>query len=152
MSFNPGTQGGRGQQIFKFKTSLLYIVSSRTVQATQRNPALKPPPQKKRKERERGSKEEVSKGGSKGGKEMCARETYSMVKAFVALAKGPEFSFQHKAGHLTTTYNSAPQNPVPLLAFMRICTHTCVCTRRCIHTSENHKTKVFFFKGRKRIV
>jgi hypothetical protein len=42
--------GGRGRQISKFKTSLVYRVSSRTAWATQRNPVLK---KKKKKERKK---------------------------------------------------------------------------------------------------
>jgi hypothetical protein len=41
--------GGRGRRISEFKASLVYIVSSRTGRATQRNPVSK----KKKKKRER---------------------------------------------------------------------------------------------------
>jgi hypothetical protein len=33
--------GGRGRQLFEFKVSLVYKVSSRTARGTQRNPILK---------------------------------------------------------------------------------------------------------------
>jgi hypothetical protein len=33
--------GGRGRQISEFEANLVYIVSSRTARATQRNPVLK---------------------------------------------------------------------------------------------------------------
>ena len=39
-AFNPSTQG-RGRWISEFETSLLYIVSSRTAMATQRNSVSK---------------------------------------------------------------------------------------------------------------
>jgi hypothetical protein len=40
-AFNPSTWGGRGRQIYEFKASLVYKVSSRTARATQRNPVSK---------------------------------------------------------------------------------------------------------------
>ena len=39
--------GGRDRHISEFEASLVYRVSSRIANATQRNPASKPPPQKK---------------------------------------------------------------------------------------------------------
>jgi hypothetical protein len=41
--------GGRGRQISKFKSSLVYKGSSRTARATQRDPDLKSKKQKQRK-------------------------------------------------------------------------------------------------------
>jgi hypothetical protein len=41
--------GGRGRWISQFNTSLVYRVSSRTAQATQRNPVLKKQKPKKKK-------------------------------------------------------------------------------------------------------
>jgi hypothetical protein len=42
--------GGRGRWISEFEASLVYKESSRTARATQRNPVLKKPKKKKKKE------------------------------------------------------------------------------------------------------
>jgi hypothetical protein len=43
--------GGRGWQISEFEANLVYRVSSRTAQATQRNPVLKKTKKKKKKKK-----------------------------------------------------------------------------------------------------
>ena len=48
---NPSTLGGRGRQNSEFESSLVYIVSSRTARAIQRNTVSKKPNPKKEKKR-----------------------------------------------------------------------------------------------------
>jgi hypothetical protein len=40
-AFNPSNSGGRDRRISEFEASLVYIVSSRTARAIQRNPVSK---------------------------------------------------------------------------------------------------------------
>ena len=40
VAFVPALRRQRGRQIFEFETSLVYKISTRTAQATQRNPVL----------------------------------------------------------------------------------------------------------------
>jgi ACT domain-containing protein len=49
--------GGRGRQISKFEANLVYIVSSRTTRATQRNPVSK----KKKKTKTKNKKQNKNK-------------------------------------------------------------------------------------------
>ena len=61
-SFNLQHLGGRGRRISEFKSSLVYIVSSRTAKAAQKNPVLKERKREKEKEREKKRKKGRKKG------------------------------------------------------------------------------------------
>jgi hypothetical protein len=50
--------GGRGRQISEFEASLVYIMSSRTARAIQRNPVSKKTKKKKKKKKKKERKKE----------------------------------------------------------------------------------------------
>ena len=68
-SFNLQHLGGRGRRISEFKSSLVYIVSSRTAKAAQKNPVLKERKREKEKERERKKGRKEGRKERKGKKE-----------------------------------------------------------------------------------